>query len=277
MLNFQRSTGAATDQSFLPEDYLERRLERRTNLIALSLFTVVMVGVVGAFLVTNRQWNDVRRYQEAINVRYSQAAKDIEQLKLLEAQKNALLEKAEITTALIERVPRSILLAEIINRMPTDVTLLELELKSKRVSRPIASAQAKRPAQTSGRRSGGVAARTAPNAAGAGEASKPEVSAPAFETRLMIVGVTGTHESVARFGAALQQCELLSSVEMVFSEKTMIKNQEFFRFRFEANLRPTADARRIEPMTASRKAGEDAKPFGPVGPRADVPIEKGDN
>ncbi|HBS28306.1 MAG TPA: hypothetical protein DEB06_02390 [Phycisphaerales bacterium] len=252
MLSFNRNNSAATDRSFLPEDYLERRVERRTNLFSLTLFAVVMAGVVGAFLVTHRQWNDVRRYQEAINVRYSQAAKEIEQLKTLEKQKNELLEKAEVTTALIERVPRSILLADIINRMPTDVTMLDFELKSKRGTKVVSRAQA---ADKAAPTKNNVAARTAPNAKGAKGAPtpKPEAVAPSFETRLTLIGVTKTHENVARFGAALQQSGLLSQVELIFSEKTQIQNQEMNRFRFEANLRKDADARKIEPMTASRQ------------------------
>ena len=73
-----------TDMSFVPEDYLARKAERRTNVVYLALFSVAMFGIVAAFFVTNRQWSEVKQYQEAINVRFSQAAKDIEQVKTLE-------------------------------------------------------------------------------------------------------------------------------------------------------------------------------------------------
>jgi len=273
MLSFNRNNSAATDRSFLPEDYLERRVERRTNLIALTLFAVVMAGVVGAFLVTHRQWNDVRRYQEAINVRYSQAAKEIEQLKTLEKQKNELLEKAEVTTALIERVPRSILLADIINRMPGDVTMLEFELKSKRGTKVVSRAAANDASGKSASGKGNVAARTAPNAKNAPPV-RPEAVAPMFETRVTLIGVTGTHENVARFGAALQQSGLLDAVELIFSEKTLIQNQEMNRFRFEASLRRDADARKVEPMTASRKGeAESAEKTGES--TVEVPTDEG--
>ncbi len=228
----------SADQSFLPEDYLAKRAERRTNLMALTLFVLVMVGVVGAFLVTNRQWKDVQTYQEAINVRYSQAAQDIEQLKQLEAQKSQLLAKAELTTALIERVPRSILLAEIINRMPEDMTLLEFELKSQKVAAiPVSSTN------TQGKN---AISRTSGSSAPA--LSAPAVTAPQYHTRVMMVGVTTTHNKVARFGAALQECPLLTNVELKFSEKTKIQNNEMNRFRIEADVMRGADARRLEPL-----------------------------
>jgi len=250
MVSFGRNKGSA-ERSFLPEDYLEKRAERRTNFLALTLFLVVMVGVTGAFLVTNRQWNDVRHYQEAINVRYSQAAQEIEQLKTLEAQKAELLGKAELTTALIERVPRTILLAEIINRMTEDMTILEFELKSKR----IASLPSAITAPVN--RGSASITRTSPNAAAT--MSAPAVTAPEYHTKVIIIGVTTNHNNVAKFGAALQEFPLLANVELMFSEVTKIKSQDMNKFRIEADIRRGADARRLESVRNPRLNG-----FGPI-------------
>lgn len=234
-------------RSFLPEDYLQRRAERRTNAVALSLFSIVTVVVVGAFLVTNRQWHDVKRYQEAINVRYAQAAKDIEQLKTLEEQKKALLQKAELTTALIERVPKTVLLAELTNRMPTDVTLLELELKSTRIKdAPKVEAKEEKKGKKA---AAGKAARTAK---GEDQEVKAVVTAPRFQSKLAITGVTGSHNSVAEYVTALQSCGLITSVELKFSEKAVIEDQEMNRFRIEAELKAEADTRRIQPLAMPR-------------------------
>lgn len=239
MVSFGKNKMSA-DRSFLPEDYLSKRAERRTNLVSLTLFTVVMVGVVGAFLVTNREWKDVQSYQEAINVRYSTAAKQIEQLKQLEAQKAELLKKAELTTALIERVPRTILMAEVINRMPEEMTLLEFELRSKRVaSMPAAMNQPVR--------SAAQATRTNPNMTGG--MSAPAATAPQYHTRVMIEGVTTTHNNVARFGAGLQDNPLLSNIELVYSELTAIKGEDLNKFRIEADVTRNADARRLETVS----------------------------
>src|SRR5690554_1039472 len=109
--------------SFLPEDYVARKAETRASLISLALFGIVLGGVVAAFFVTNRQWLSVRREQELINTLYTQEARKIEQLKKLEAQKAEMLAKAEVTTALVEKVPRSVLLSELTTRMPESITL----------------------------------------------------------------------------------------------------------------------------------------------------------
>lgn len=242
----------------IPEDYLNKRIARRTNFLSLSLFCVVTVGVIGAFLVTNRQWNDVRRYQQAINVRYSKAAQEIEQLKSLEDQKGQLLAKAELTTALIERVPRSILLAELINRMPEDITLLELEVTSKRIAAPASAASnpgAKAVAGATTSRSNPKAAAPAPD---------PRTIAPAFKSRVVLVGVSNTHNNVARYSAALQDCPLITGIDLVFSERTIIKNRELNKFRIEADIVPTADARRIEPLANPRLTARQKEGVPPI-------------
>jgi Tfp pilus assembly protein PilN len=269
MIGLKQQT-PAQDRSFLPEDYIERRTESRTNLLALSLFVVVSLGVVGAFLVTSRQWHDVKRHQEAINVRYAQAAKDIEQLKQLEERKESLLQKAELTTALIERVPRSILLAELINRMPADVTILELEVKSTRIAEPTAPAadpKAKRPSKSSKSAKGDAkASRAAKNdkpEQKEDKPAKPVIAPPRFTTNLILVGVTTTHNSVAQYVAELQRSPLLTEVEIRFSEKAIIQEQELNKFRIEARLKTEADARRITPLAAQRLQRDAMQPGAP--------------
>lgn len=241
------------ETGFLPEDYLARKSERRTNVIAITLFTVVTFAVVGAFFVTNREWNDVRQYTEAINVRYAQAAMEIEQLRKLEDQKSELIEKAELVTALIERVPRSLLLAELINRMPGEMTLLELQLASKRTERMTSRSRA---ATESASSSKSLASRRSRGSASAQKAAAPAptVTAPQYETRMFVTGVAPTHSAVAQYVAQLQTCQLIENIELKFSDRTIIRDREMFRFRIEASIRPDADARDIEPERTPRIA-----------------------
>lgn len=238
------------DQTFLPEDYVERRIERRTNLISGALFFVVTLGVVGAFFVNNRQWNDVYSYQRAINVRYTQAAQDIEQLKTLESQGLALEGKAKIISALLERVPRSTLLAELINRMPKRVVLLEFDMASKRV----ASTVAQRQAGTAAPRS--LTKGLAGGRPGEDESSADEaVQAPSFQTSVVMVGVAPDNRDVAQFVSRLHDCGFLGDVDLKFTETTMLKGALMVKFRVEASLRRDADARSIEVLEAPRLAG----------------------
>jgi len=241
----QNNTFQSGGASFIPEDVINKRLERRTSAICLSLFFVVMICVVGAFFVTNQRWTAVKDHQEAINTRYVQAAKDIEVLKELETQRAEMVDKASLTTALIERVPRSILLAEFINRMPEETTLLEFTLESKRVKEAVA------PQQVAGKKPKSLTrSPSAEEAKAAAEAAKPKP--PKFETSLVVIGAASTHQEVSEYLKTLQKCELLGFVELKYSESTIIDDQGLIKFRMEADLLADADARRIEPLKAPR-------------------------
>lgn len=248
---FLRPSGSTG--SFLPEDYVVRKAENRANLLSLALFGVVMGGVVAAFFVTNRQWLNVRAEQRMINTLYTQEAQKIEQLKRLEEQKAEMLAKAEVTTALIEKVPRSVLLAELITRMPEAITLLELELVSKKIAEPPPAKQAGTPGKGAPKvknLSGGAA-----KGGKAGEQAKPEPpKAPKLSYTLKLVGVAKENNDIADYLAVLKSCTLLEHVELKYIKETSIDKLDMRKFEIECALRPDADARGIEPVEKLRNA-----------------------
>ncbi len=236
--------------SFLPEDYLARKAERRTNIFAITMFTVVMFGVIGAFFVTNRQWHDVHLHQRTVNVQFAQAAENIKQLEELEQQKAELLEKADLTTALVEPINRSVLLAEIINRAPARTTILEINLDSKRLDRAIQR-------RTVQEKPGESLTKRSTRSRNRNETQEvPVILAPRYESTLAIIGIVPRNTDVARYLAALQRCELLMNVELIQTEKTTIREREVFRFRIEAGINPNSDASRIEPILRKRMSSE---------------------
>lgn len=235
---------ASQGATFLPEDYVARKAELRANFLSLTLFGVVMFGVVGAFFVTNRQWLKVRDEQKAINVLYTQEAQKIDQLKQLEKQKVEMLEKAEITTALIEKVPRSVFLSELIGPMPEQITLLTLDLKSKRIiEAPPAAAKAGPKTVKS------LAGKPKPTAAAKPGDKPPEppekVKAPRFEYTLTLVGLATANEQIADYLAALQTCQLLERVEIQYIKESKVGERQLRKFEIVARLRPNADARNL--------------------------------
>lgn len=242
-----------TGGSFLPRDYVAGKAERRATLTLLVIFTVVMVAIVSAFMVTSQQWNEVRRQQRLIDASYAEEQVKIQQLRELEEQRAELVDKAEVTTALIDRVPRSVLLAEIVTRMPGRVTLLEVELESKRIR-----AATPPPAAGGGQgRAGGVrsissTARTNPqNASRTGRgaapgataaAERPKVEPPRFESTLTLVGVATANNDIADFYTALQACPLLEQVDLQFIQATVMDDVERRKFEIHCRIRPDADA-----------------------------------
>ena len=239
-------SGAETS-SFLPEDYVTKQHDHRTNVIGLTLFFIVIAGVLGAFFVTNQRWNDVKAQQEAINAEYQEAAMEIEQLKELEAQKVEMIARATLTASLKERAPRSIVLAELLNRMPVNVALTSVELEANKITRRRPAPKTTTTAKTKSLAKKGAKAEE--------EESRPQP--PSYRTTISIVGVATTHNDVASYVAALRSCPLLAQVEIRFSEITLQDDRELNKFRIEASLDPSADARRIEPLTLTqaRKMG----------------------
>src|ERR1043165_4191511 len=115
--------------SFLPEDYIARKTETRVNILILGLFALVLGGVVAAFVVTNRHWHEIRARQETVNEQWGLEGAKMEQLKALEQVRAEMMEKAEITAALVERTPRWAVLGEVTLRMPQDMRLASLMIK----------------------------------------------------------------------------------------------------------------------------------------------------
>ncbi len=227
------------NMSFLPEDYIQKRVERRTNLICLSLFGVVLIGVVGAYVVTNGQRMQVLKDQKQINAQYAEAAKSLAQLTELQQRRKQLLSKAQVTATLIEPVPRSNLLAELINRMPGTVTLTECKLASKKLAapkpKPVAAASA---------------LANAKQAAEQKQQAKAAPAAPRYLVTITMEGLAPTDIQVAQYMTELARCELLDEVDLAYSEAERVDDITMREFKVVMTLDEAADVRLIEPLLA---------------------------
>ena len=236
MNNIFRQSGEQQG-SFLPAEYVQAKSELRTNLIAVLLFGVVMVGVVSAFLVTNQRWEAVKKEQKRIEAEYAHEAQKIDQLKTLEAQRADMIEKASITTVLLEKVPRSVLFAELVTRMPEQVAIVKSELISKRIKATTA------PTDTKGKVKSLKASEQAEK--------KPERAAPPrFTFTLQLEGVAVRNNEIADYLASLKDCELLEDVELEYIRDTIKGDELLRRFRIVARVRPDADAENLELLQA---------------------------
>ncbi|MEO0484065.1 MAG: PilN domain-containing protein [Planctomycetota bacterium] len=233
---FRRSS--SDDGTFLPKDYVRGKQDARINVMGLFLFGVVMLGVCGAFVVTNRQWRSVRAEQARISQLYEEESKKIEQLKELEAQREDLMQRAELTSALVETSPRSVLLGELTMRLPGETALVEVELESKRlksVANPTKNKKVKSIKPKKGEK-----------------AEKPKIEAPRFSQTLTIVGVASNNGAIADYLAALKDCELFSSVEIEYIRQTRVDRVEMRKFEMRGELRQDADVTELAAVEATQ-------------------------
>lgn len=238
--------------SFLPEDYVERKLQRRTNVICFGLFCIVMSAVVAAYMVTDRQRQEVMAEQQRVANEFSDAAKRLEQLDDLQQRKARIVRKANVTGALVERIPRTNILSELVNNMPSSMTLLELSMDTKVIP---ASAQVK--------------PMTALDAAKKDQARKkagidePEI--PETETILSIVGIAPTDSQVAEFMTAVAKRPLFQDVNLGFSEQVVFEQQRVRKFRVDIRLNNHVDPHKIAPLMVKREL-----PQNPMGDKLRV-------
>jgi len=231
------------NMSFLPEDYLQRRAARRTNILCLVLFVIVMGGVVGGYLFTDWQRREVQQRQQRVTQRFEQAARRLEQLDQLQRQKEQMLHKARVTSALVERIPRSLLLAELINHMPTQLSLLELELETEVVR------EKEQPRTSLARRRQRMQEQE--------EAEQDRVDLPETIMNLHLVGVAPTDVEVAQFMTALSRHPMFIDLNLQFSEETTVEQNKMRKFQIQMTVNQQVDLAGIEPTRVKRGLKQD--------------------
>lgn len=270
---------ASRDGSFLPEDYVARKAEMRANFIAVFLFSIVMFLVISAFFVTHRRWSSIRVEQVAINDEYAQEKKKIEQLEVLDRERGRMLAKAEVTTALLEKIPRSVLMAELTAKVPGNITVEEMELSSKRIdpNKEVRPADEKPKAQPVKTLAPKPKAGAKPADAAAKPEEKPEVKAPRFESTVRIAGLSTVYNDITDYAAVLQASPLLEKVELVFIKESKVQDRQLHKFEITAVLRGNADARalakpeHLADLSRPGPANEPARTGAPGDAQAAVP------
>jgi Tfp pilus assembly protein PilN len=236
--------------NLLPEDYVKRRSQRRANKLCLVLFAAVMVGVGGAAAVSERSTRNTLAVAKRVDAAYADAAKMIEQLRELETRKQAMLHKAELTASLLERVPRSTLLAIVASALPRGASLTQLSLFPQN-----------------------LVTRTEPankevQAADSKFAKIQQQRAPTESVTIMVIeatGLAGTDVEVARFIANLVRCPLMKSVDLVYSQQKLVGTVPVREFQVKMELKPNVDvidalrsARGRAPLQPLAKAQQEA-------------------
>jgi len=240
---------------FLPEGFQQKRQKRRATVICGIVAVVALMGMGYAVLVQHLELQQVRAARAQVDAEYAEAAKQIDQLKQLKAQKQDLLHKADLTASLLERVPRSRILAELTNALPKCTNLIPLEMKT-RVKKQEAAKSKKGPAR-----------------AGAGAGAKPPQQSDQHhqeirEVSFTVVGMAPTDVEVAGYISRLTGCELFKNVDLVLSEKLEYdKNLFLRRFIIKLELSPTALDEGVTAQGATSEEPADTTRPIPTGPR----------
>jgi len=232
--------GGQGKSSFLPEEYVAAKSEARANILVLSLFAVVLAGVIGAFMVTIQEKVTLERRIASVVEREKAAGARKEQLRELEKQRAQIMEKAEITAALFERVPRWTVLAEVTMRMPTAMRLDTLAIKSTRIEIKPPPPPPGQPKPTAAQAKS-LAAKAAA-AKPAVPAEKAKVLPPRFEYALTISGAADQNNDIADFLTSLKESPALDKVEMTFIREARQDDKDLRLFELTATVRTNVDS-----------------------------------
>ena len=258
---------APASSSFLPEDYIARKTESRVNIMILTLFMLVMAGVVGAFLVTHKRGKIVRERQALVNEQFVAEGKKIEQIRALEGQRAQMMEKAEITAALLERVPRWAVLGEVTLRKPMSMTLDSLTIKSTRKEPPPAAAPTQKPAPVVKSLTDKLTGAPAPTP------DRPKATAPTFTYAMTLTGSADNNSEVADFLAALKNSPIFDKVELLFIRESKEKDKLFRKFEITASIRTNTDTEVLAKSLQKLKADRTALLEGKKNPEAPAVTE----
>ncbi len=214
--------------NLLPEEYVQRRSQQRANLICMVLFAVAAAAVGAASLVSERTSRNTREVCERINAAYADAAKLIDEVHQLEAQKRTMLDKAKMSAALMEQLPRSYVLAVVTNALPRGASLVSLDMSVRTVQSDTGESKKARTKFST--------------IAQARSVRKRPLTAPTLAVALNIKGKASTDVQVARFIANLAKHNLMEMVDLSYSKEADGQDRSTREFRLVARLKPNADA-----------------------------------
>jgi len=220
-----------SELSFLPDDYLARKAQRRTNVICASLFLVVMAAIGSAFSITEQTVKTVEKEHASIERQYTEAAKRISLVQQMQEKQRRMAHQAELTSTLLEKVPRSFVLAEITNSMPAGVSLLDLSLTSKKKvvasNKEPKTAFDKKQAQIEAKKKKGT------------ETARAQAPTT-YDVTIQLTGMASTDVQVASFINKLNQSKYLRDVNLVITDQFNHEDEKLRRFTIEATLDPLA-------------------------------------
>jgi hypothetical protein len=217
--------------SFLPEDYLEKKRQQRTNFICAALFVIIMSGVGVAFTVTERSLRAVEKDHQETAKKHAEAANLIEQERQLREKQLKMNNQANLTASLLEKVPRSVLLAELTNAKPAGVSFLDLTLDSKLHAAPTPTAKSQFEIKK--------AAMEAANGGGKHPADIPQ--AKVYDVTIKVTGIADDDSQIGQFIKKLNNSKLIRDVNLLISDEFLVNDAKMRKFQVEMTLDPNAE------------------------------------
>lgn len=125
--------------NFVPDDYIKNNESRRTNLIYIILFVLMMVVLSGTFFSIKIRQKSLDNREKLIDFELNRRKEETQKVELLQNKRNKMWSTALTTVELVDPISKSLLLATLTNNLPNGVSLLRLNLIQKQAQAGLSS------------------------------------------------------------------------------------------------------------------------------------------
>jgi Tfp pilus assembly protein PilN len=205
--------------NFVPDDYVQNNESRRTNLMCVILFVLVMSALGGVFTTILMRKKACTAEEALLNAEVAQKQEEIRKVEELQSKRKEMMKTALTTAELLEPVPRSILLATLTNNLPAGTSLVDLNIVQKEAKEGENQGTQKSSAKASGTRKKAIVS--------------PEKR---LESCIDIGGITWSDLQVAEYIQRLEDCTLLNNITLIESKECKVKDEVFRQFKLKAKL-----------------------------------------
>lgn len=224
---------ASNPISFLPDDYLDRKAQRRSIVICGALAAIVMGAIAAAFTLKEGMVTQAEQRNSKVDREYAAAALPIQQFHDMEEKQEKMARQAALAASLLEKIPRSLILANVTNCLPQDVSMLDFELDSKRLQTQAA----------------------APTKWASGATGMPTDEPINYAVLIRVSGVAANDVQVAEFIRRLSHSPLFTDVNLVISDELTQDTQKFRHFQVEMSLNNDADVKSLVDQLPNASTG----------------------
>jgi hypothetical protein len=206
--------------NLLPDDYHKKQAQMRANVLCVALFVIIMGGVAWASVISQEKHEQLQEDRAVVNAKYQQTQRVIQTLHDLEGRKKGMEKKANDTAGLMEKLPRSFLMARLVCECPEAIRLYGMEVYL--TDKP-------------GGRAGTKHAQVRRQMRGAGRSYMTEVVLSGF-----VKG--GTDRDVANYLGALEALPFVARADLVQSSDARSEDHMIRKFLFKLAIAPGVDA-----------------------------------
>jgi hypothetical protein len=214
--------------NFVPEDYAQGKRARHANLLSALLAAAVVVPLVILSVCLSLASDRVEDRRRDIESREALAGNSVTRWEGVKRQRDEVLDRSSRSARLLIGVPRSRVVAEVVQMLPAKTSLTSLTVEERTV-KTIVSAQS---ASAPGQPRPGQAPATVGNRAGATATRSAEHQ----ETVLRLVGLAPTDVEAAQLIAALANSPYFDNVELCYSEDHKFESHVLRRFEITFQL-----------------------------------------